>query len=1283
MNKKIMAIAIAFIMMIGMLPNLIPTATAGAGLKPGTVGCTPVGIAPFCLFLHPGVADPYKPGYSQTLDTIWGTQAGPPNNGAATAANNAQTHEFFEHYLDYAILASSSDSIGDFQLDLVVLAPINDLRIYVPGETPGGNGDGFRWLAPSVQESIWTDITNDYEFITTSHRSAYDAISPYSMRVDIGFDDWSAHSLTIMPGVYHIRFFDIAAPKVAGLYHFKVYFFSPTVPNGASIGAGNYPLVVVKSELNPAWIAVTVRAHLQFPPALISGSVLAEGTTPEGRSVWAQGWWGPNEFAGFDGIPGENGNLYRVWLFGVAAGTYTLTAQGTGYGPTTSDRMTVDPGQSYSAFLVIFDSPDFHLTVWSKHGTGAIPWGNLWQLPYGTNDPYAPIANLGPRRDIMIELYDPNQNLVGWWASNALRVYGDAKTLFRSNVLGGYHDDFVVPPVAFGLGNGGTIPSSDHYNAWLTDNWDLLGNPRGIASHNPATRLDPHVPWDTADYIAGLPNGQYTVNAFVTGYIMDETDAYQRTFTASGIAIGLQMDLRRSNWIEVSMHLPSVLLSTADTTVTLQAVDSGTPPNVRGSAGLSVSWAIQMGVPAASQQMIDAWWVGLMPNAIPHAGGIVIEGWNAVFPNAGGGRGAFRDPQTHDYGLNPTKPSVDILVDTATPLLTAGNPYTMHLYMSDMGFPYLTGVGTPGSTPLVGSPRGTGWYNIVGDPVISIFLCNSAQVLSFSIVNAWLWIGMRSVDQEVPSHSRPWTFPGAEVGVEFIDSAGNSVAYLDPTIYGLFQDPGRTTAGWVIPAAPAGSFGVTPFDIDSVHAAGMHEALGVTFYGTDFCSTTIGGGWGWPFGLINGWLSTSLAPGEYTYDVHTHGYVMRRSFPVQVPASNGADISADLIQGGQIRVVVDFLHEGLATAFSGFIRVEVFDPNGKLVGGSIYGQANPNFNLISSSGYQQFDPITDHELVGGPAQATDLGLPSLIFPSSDPAFSNGQRANWMNVFYGIPAATWATWSAMAPSDANRFIIPAGGAQSIDVYGFYWYYGDVVRTWAGGWPTTTADGTSWTDSQWDSGIRGTVDIPGWSGSGGGLYSVKVWAFDPRGPDNAYEAVGPTDDWRMYYMAWPLENVEVPWGGSTSLFLHMNNMATLRGTVEWMDMFGNVRPLAWAQVSATDPDTVAYTVGNGAIGAGAADPSGSYIMWLPAGSHDLLVGTSEAPGVWSSAAPTLNQAFTVVLSDGWIGTPLTRLNPSGTPVPELPPVMAPLALFAVLAASVWLLRKRNLTTPVLMK
>lgn len=281
------------------------------------------------------------------------------------------------------------------------------------------------------------------------------------------------------------------------------------------------------------------------------------------------------------------------------------------------------------------------------------------------------------------------------------------------------------------------------------------------------------------------------------------------------------------------------------------------------------------------------------------------------------------------------------------------------------------------------------------------------------------------------------------------------------------------------------------------------------------------------------------------------------------------------------------------------------------------------------------------------------------------------------------------WLYPNPSDANRVTTPAGGAEAFDVYGFYWYHGGPARTWAGGWPTVnTFPGVSgYTGIQWDGGMKGTNDIPGWQGSGGGLYHVKVWAFDPRGPDNAYEAAGATDDLRMYSQGWELTNVELPWGGAVELFVTMNNMATLRGTVRWFDMYGNLRPLPWAQVSASPgPDTdnyPAYTSGNGAIGAGVSDPSGSYIMWLPAGAHDVSISTSEGAQAWTSAAPTQNAEFSVVVSPGWVGGGDSQLSASGVPVPELPSAMLPLGLFAVLAASVWLLRKKTVNIPVLMK
>jgi hypothetical protein len=294
--------------------------------------------------------------------------------------------------------------------------------------------------------------------------------------------------------------------------------------------------------------------------------------------------------------------------------------------------------------------------------------------------------------------------------------------------------------------------------------------------------------------------------------------------------------------------------------------------------------------------------------------------------------------------------------------------------------------------------------------------------------------------------------------------------------------------------------------------------------------------------------------------------------------------------------------------------------------------------------------------------------------------------------YGIPEETWAGWDEMSPSEANRVEVPLSSGAMIDVYGFYGYSGDPYRTWAGGWPTN--DGTGQTDY----GLKGSVDVPGWAGSGGGLYTVKVWAFDPFGPDNAFNGPGTfSDDWRMFSMATAITNIQVPWGGVQEVYVAMNNMAKLEGTIRWFDMFGDLRPLPWAQITATNPALTspaagypAYSSGLGAIGAGSSDSAGAYIMWLPAGSHDVKISTSTAGQIWASgqgvSGSTFNSGYTAVVSPGWVGGGDTNLADSGTPVPEVPAYLLPLTLMAALAASVWLLRKNNVGTsniPVLMK
>ena len=1278
--------------------------------------CNQYHNAPICVFLHPGVEDAWKRGWSHTLDTLWNATNGDPG----------QKQQVFDKYLDYAIMASSSDSVGDLQFDIRVITTIYGIRIYVPPE--------FKFLAPTKQESVWTDITNDFEYYYIYTANSYDSVAPGWTVVTIGYDMGADTNLMIPTGLYHIRMFNLRAPEEAGLYHFKIFTANTAAGVYISIHPGNFPIAIVKTELNPAWVEATIQTGGYDAPPYVSGHVVAEGTTPEGRAVKGVAYWGPMEFVGNGLQAGFTGGYYKTYLFGLAAGTYTFTAEASGFNPSTTSRITLDPGQSYHLFISISKSPQVCVTIWSKHGTGAIPWHNLWQMPYGTNDPDANPNDAKQWRDILIDLYDSGGNLIGFWASNVFGTFTwvpdprhspaayhglATKDMALSNKLLGFHDEEAPHP------------EKTSFYACLVDNFDVphpyanVGDAltRTIRGY-PSTHWDGHVPWDVADYIAGFPKGDYTLESFVTGYIMDEADSWQRSFTITGSPVTLQFDLRRSNWIETSIHMPSDTVLSVTSTLGLTAEDAA------GSERASVAWLVTTAMTA--DHIIN----GYDASGGTYHGGIVIEGWNAVFPNLYGA--LSREDMRKDYGLNPTAST-----HSAGTVSLAGNPYTIKMYLTDMGYPSKPSVNSMGF-PIWNA---TGWYSIIGgDPQVSVFLCNSPTPLSFSIVNAKIWISLRSVDFEVPAHSRPWIFPGSEIYVDFYKD-GKYMDTLAPGVYGLFQDPGmwldgkavhvtdgkaagvdwRTkhnpNTGWQIKGVNYGDwatyhwntglaspwdeafpFGVTPYDIDYANDAGLHEHLGLYYFGTDWAGAGYGMNIKYP--VIGYYRSTSLPPGEYTYEAHTHGYIMRRAFPLQIPLSGLADIEADLIEGGQIRVCMDFYHEGLPIEFNGFVRVEVFNADNKLVGASIYGQAEPNIykrqTLPAGYGtYLAYDPGGTHwytgdntGMTGGPAQAAGLG-DFLMHGGGNytfPSLSKPQRAYQMMNFYGVPTATWSDYPAGTDGYSardNMLDMAKGDYVCFDVYGFYWYYGDAARTWAGGWPTVTNWGTQWDWDyfQPDSGLKGSSDIPGWEGSGGGLYTVKVWAFDPMGPNGAFESTGTTDDWNMYSMGWELTNIQVPWEGAVSVYVPMNNMAKLRGAVRWFDMFGNLRALPWAQIYATPgpaTDSIpAYSSGVGAAGAGSSDPSGSYIMWLPAGSHDVSVSTSEAPSVWSSASPTSNAQYTLVVSDGWVGGGDTQLSGSGVPVPELPALVAPLAMFAVIAASVWLLRKRNLSAPLLMK
>jgi len=370
-----------------------------------------------------------------------------------------------------------------------------------------------------------------------------------------------------------------------------------------------------------------------------------------------------------------------------------------------------------------------------------------------------------------------------------------------------------------------------------------------------------------------------------------------------------------------------------------------------------------------------------------------------------------------------------------------------------------------------------------------------------------------------------------------------------------------------------------------------------------------------------------------------------------------------LIQGGQIRVFSTFYKTLYVDSvpFNGWVRVEVFNSNGDLKAANVYSQADPNPLAVQAGllAYSPYDESVDYKKVSGePAEGAGN--------DAAPEYGFGQRAYYSQYFYGNPSTTFASYYNTNPVDAHRLAVPAFESHAFDLYGFYNYFGDKSSRndglWANGWETT--DGTK----QYDHGLMGSKDIAGVTGAG--LYTVKVWAFDPMGPDGLF---GTADDWQSYYQFEEFTNVEVPWGGEVEVHPSMVQYGRLIGDMRWMDQFGNSLPMPWLQVTASGSEGtfVSYsTPFDSALLCG--DPvlcETSVYMWLPDGTYDLSAEATVAPAILNApAAPP-----SVSVTHGFSVAADFDMQQTGVPVPEFG--VAPLVALSALAASLYVLKRRR--------
>lgn len=242
---------------------------------------------------------------------------------------------------------------GDLLFELSLRGNYSSIDVYIPPE--------FGGLDQGDTSNVWTNATNDYNLISVRIMDQWDARAPGWWRVRVssvtspkaGYDEYGMA----------LRLFNLTAPSVAGRYFFKVFLNETT-----SIGAKNFPTVVVEADINPAYISGTVRyggpdlkrygAPLDKP-----GKVLASGLTPDGRRVEAVAYF--------------NGSARGSYtLYGLAEGTYNLTFSASGFPPLTLDRpISVHRGQSLEGIdAYISEGLIANITIWSKCRGRPIPW---------------------------------------------------------------------------------------------------------------------------------------------------------------------------------------------------------------------------------------------------------------------------------------------------------------------------------------------------------------------------------------------------------------------------------------------------------------------------------------------------------------------------------------------------------------------------------------------------------------------------------------------------------------------------------------------------------------------------------------------------------------------------------------------------------------------------------------------------------------------------------------------------------------------------------------------
>ena len=403
-----------------------------------------------------------------------------------------------------------TNSVGDLLFTVTLNATSSDRTIQgVPDAALYSSVDIY--ISPDFSGltigNLWTSFTNSYDphSISLSRLSSGDQIGPnwwkitvYNLIVtsDLNYPkdniNMTTNRIFLENQTQYIRLLQVTSPSTAGRYFFKAFL------NGTSIGPRNFPTIVVKTSRDPAYISGTLRelgdrnrTRAGQPITLPNGmgaQIIATGLDYLGETVSAQAF-----------VNSTAQGQYTI--FGVAPGTYNITAYAAGYIPTTRPTtVNVGPTQSLEGVdIYMTESVNITGTVLSTSAEGLpIPWGTLFGIDIsGHSHP--------TNRSISVKLLNLDGSVVA----------------------------SIPPPSSFAL----------------TTQYHATSFPFAIQYQ---IGFDGRIPQNYANFTSGLTSGDYLLYAYVTSYIqLEEVYVHVGNETTKTVST---IPLIRSGTFNVTVH---------------------------------------------------------------------------------------------------------------------------------------------------------------------------------------------------------------------------------------------------------------------------------------------------------------------------------------------------------------------------------------------------------------------------------------------------------------------------------------------------------------------------------------------------------------------------------------------------------------------------------------------------------------------------------------------------------------------------------------------------------